>query len=203
MIVAQDPFKAVSRVDQSNVLGTKPATALNGSRKVACRWCGRQIHQKRRDALYCSDDCRMMSYRATPCTYCGMSAQAQDHVISRRMREVFKNAELAAIVHPPDTVPCCHECNSIAGAKLFLSISQKRRYIKEQLRRRYRKVLDIPTWTQAELDELGYGLRRHVEASIELRDLVKMRLQWPKHPKADRHTLLLNALAERSVGPAD
>lgn len=74
------------------------------------------------------------------------------------------------------TVPACHECNAIAGARVFASFRAKRRFIQRRLAERYRKLLAMPSWTEAELDELSPSLRTHVEAALGHRAVIRARL---------------------------
>ncbi len=79
-----------------------------------------------------------------------------------------------------ETVPACTECNSLAGAKLFITVGAKRRWLKKRLRARYAKLLEAPAWSEAEIAELGFELRTHVERGQEAKRLTLMRLRWPK-----------------------
>lgn len=136
---------------------------------------------KRSNAKYCTDACRYEAFAGIPCTYCGQPANSRDHVIAKRMREVvelrygFMSKEASKV---PDTVPACLECNSIAGAKLFLTISAKRRYIQIELRRRYSKLLKSPNWTKKELDEIDHGLRSYIITCLNQKIILLDRISY-------------------------
>jgi hypothetical protein len=72
-------------------------------------------------------------------------------------------------------VPCCQECNVLAGDKVFFWIREKRAYIQKALKERYRKKLRFVVWDEEDLEELGPGLASFVlrgqreSARLELR----------------------------------
>lgn len=109
-----------------------------------------------------------------------MPAAGRDHVIARAMRDAVQ-LRWPHLAHRFDeTVAACTECNSLAGAKLFITVGAKRRWLKKRLRVRYAKLLASPTWTEEEIEALGYELRTHVQRAQEARRLTMQRLRWPK-----------------------
>ena len=117
------------------------------------------------------------------CYYCGQRASTVDHVIPQSMIR-----QLTALGDEEVTyqvlgkralkVWSCRECNCLASDSIQESLQERKAYVKEKLRRRYQKLLDMPPWSQDELDVLGYALKTHVEASIKARDFVKQRIAW-------------------------
>jgi hypothetical protein len=79
----------------------------------------------------------------------------------------------------PDTVPSCHQCNSIAGAQVFQSLDEKREHIQTRLREKYRKVLYMRKWDDDELDELEGRLRQSMAAAEAQRRIMFSRVTWP------------------------
>lgn len=115
-----------------------------------------------------------------PCAYCGLPAESVDHVIPRSLRYML--TELGGWRdrwgRVADTVPCCRECNSVAGALVFNTMAEKRKYIHERLRIRYADLLRTPQWDEDELDALGPSLRGYVNASKDAANIVRQRLAW-------------------------
>ena len=77
-------------------------------------------------------------------------------------------------------VPACTECNSTAGAKVFSTISDKRKYIHSAYQKKYAKILLSPDWSESELEELGPTMRTHVVTAQNGKKLLKQRLAWPR-----------------------
>ena len=75
-------------------------------------------------------------------------------------------------------VEACRECNSSIGAKALFTLAERKRYVKESIRRRYRRILELPEWTEAQLLELGPGLKDFVAAQAYLSVLTRKRLAW-------------------------
>lgn|SRR5262245_17348115 len=82
------------------------------------------------------------SYAPVPsgiCYYCERPATGMDHVLPVTLAALLPNErwprELLQLV------PCCAQCNSIAGAKLFTTLRAKRHYIRARLLELYTKRL--------------------------------------------------------------
>jgi hypothetical protein len=115
--------------------------------------------------------------RGDYCIYCGEHADTEDHVIPRS--HIAKLLGLIALPKQLITVPACSNCNTIAGAKIFKSIGAKRRYILNRLRTKYRKVLEIPNWSEAELESIECrNLKTAILTGLALRDQLRRRLSW-------------------------
>lgn len=83
-------------------------------------------------------------------------------------------------------VRCCTQCNSTAGNKVFKTIAAKRRYIQECYKEKYKKLLALPHWTDAELADLGYSLQTKIKSDIERKKIILRRLAWnnTKNPES-------------------
>lgn len=118
-------------------------------------------------------------YVLTPCTYCGLSADSRDHLRPRVVAAMIAGGLPSPTPFLPNrTVPACGECNSALGARIYPSIPARQRAVRAYLRRKYRRVLEMPTWTESELAELDGSLRSYVEARARLRTLTLERLAW-------------------------
>lgn len=146
-----------------------------------CEWCGNLLpSEKRSHAKYCSTKCRQEAAGALVCVYCGEIADTKDHFIPRAF--VKRVRELGW--HDPSTfllVPACKECNSTAGSEVFALLKDKRNYIHNCYKRRYKKILEMPDWTQSELNELGPTLKSSVLQGINAKKRLKARLRWKSY----------------------
>lgn len=107
------------------------------------------------------------------CRYCGDPADTVDHLLPR----AWTGEAQRSLV---DTVPACRECNSALGDSFLRSIIERREHVREHLRRKYRRILDLPVWTEPELAELDHSLRTRVEDSLARREWIMDRLRWPQ-----------------------
>jgi hypothetical protein len=111
------------------------------------------------------------------CFYCGVVADTEDHVPPRTVRPILL-AEGLADRYPFIEVPCCRECNSVLGARCVWTLPERKRFIKKALRRRYRKWLAVPDWSESEIGRLGPMLQRAVLHGLAMRDLTLERLRF-------------------------
>ena len=111
------------------------------------------------------------------CYYCGLIADTVDHVTPRHVldrREALGRMALPRVL----TVPACRECNSAIGARIFPTLADRKRFVKDWLRRRHAALLRVPDWTEAELADLGPQMERYVRTGVRHRDIVRSRLAW-------------------------
>jgi len=113
-----------------------------------------------------------------PCLYCGVPADSVDHFIPRAYADSL--SELTGVSNRLlNIVPACRECNSMAGAKVFMSVSEKRHYIHDCLRKKYQKVLTIPLWTEHDYSNISKNLGGYIKRNVSLQDIIRWRLRWP------------------------
>ncbi len=99
------------------------------------------------------------------CVYCGEHATDREHVVPKSLGGSW-------------TVPSCRECNSLIGASLQPSLSERRKVIARKVKARYRKVLRVPEWDREEVSELGPILRLAIAEMNEARLIVLERLEF-------------------------
>jgi len=116
-----------------------------------------------------------MTQSVIACFYCGLPADTVDHIIPRVVVTALMDIQFTA---GRMTVPACRECNSALGAKVFSDPLEKKRWIKVWLRQRYKRVLQMPPWSESELAELQFNLREMTEAALRLKELIKSRIAW-------------------------
>jgi len=66
----------------------------------------------------------------------------------------------------------------LLSTDVFDNPDAKKKYLKQKLSRRYKKLLASPDWTNDEIDELDYRLRLTVLAGIHDKNVVKQRIVW-------------------------
>ncbi len=104
------------------------------------------------------------------CWYCGEPADTKDHC-----------PPLAAIGDGVRTdarwlIPCCSECNSLLGARSHTNPVMRRDAARNLIRTRYRRILQTPEWTDAEIKELDGRLKRTVLVAVRERSYLEARL---------------------------
>jgi NTP pyrophosphatase (non-canonical NTP hydrolase) len=95
-----------------------------------------------------------------------MPADTKDHIIPIAY---LRNGRPKAANGIGETVDCCRECNSLLSSKALFSVPERAYEIAECLKRRYKKELKAPIWTEEELAELGQTLRKQIKAKQYLR----------------------------------
>jgi hypothetical protein len=126
---------------------------------------------------------------ATPCAYCGMPAETEDHVIPI----TFYQAGMDAIQMSHwrfSLVPACRECNVLASNFVFDTVSKKRRFIQERLKCRYRKILAIPFWDEDEIESLSEDFARYVKHGLKLKEIISRRINYrgQRARSAEKHS---------------
>jgi hypothetical protein len=102
------------------------------------------------------------------CTYCGMPAEAKDHIVPISYN--YSRRPPNAPKHGGVTVDCCNECNNILSNKFLCTVEARAAELADCLELRYRKQLNAPVWDEEELSELGPSLQRQIRAKQLLRN---------------------------------
>jgi hypothetical protein len=120
-----------------------------------------------------------------PCRYCGTPATSVDHVVPQSLLQSQRLAtgceiDWRQMIHARVlTVPCCHECNSVLGNRVYPTIEDRRAAIKRRLRRKHARLLAAPRWEPEDVDALGPGMRGYVARCQAQREEITQRLAWP------------------------
>lgn len=112
------------------------------------------------------DEMNTASRAAPVCFYCGMPARTRE-----RLRGAYDKIEI---------VWACPECKQVSRSMVFTDALAKRRWIKDYLRRHYKKLMRSPSWSDAELEELKPRLRGHVVAKLRKQAIIEARIAWPR-----------------------
>jgi hypothetical protein len=118
------------------------------------------------------------------CVYCGDDATTKDHVIPvsfyKDTKRTSNSRYLTSDYGKENLVDCCSECNCIASNKVFDSIDEKRDYIQDKLSRKYKKVLNMPTWFEEDINKLGRNLKREVKIQQLAQKWMMNRINYPR-----------------------
>lgn len=117
-----------------------------------------------------------MSHDIEPCIYCGLPATGIDHIPPRAMRH--KLQDLGEYVGTWIEVPSCSWCNSTLNDLALLTITDRKLYIKQRIRAKYKRILSSVDWTDEQLEELGYSLKSKIKATMSKKKILKLRLDW-------------------------
>lgn len=119
-----------------------------------------------------------------PCYYCGLPATSRDHTVPKSLLENMRNSGLdkevveQVIRIKKLIVPCCVECNSSLGKRVYRTLHDRKRAAKAHKKRKYKRILKMPSWANNEVIELGPNLQQFVLSSLGLQRLTRERLGW-------------------------
>ncbi len=105
------------------------------------------------------------------CAYCGDMAQAWDHVFPHCADAAGYKRQWNRGV-----LPCCHDCNSRLSSSIFETLTDRLAHLAGLVRRKYKKLLSGPEWTDEDIEEMGPGLRSAMRTARLQRKLVEARL---------------------------
>lgn len=149
-----------------------------------CALCAKAFRY-RPNKRYCSEKCRFQGWmrgkgepNIKPCYYCGMPATTIDHVPPRCVRPTL--LEMNEQRWPFHEVDACHECNSIINAEPPWTLAERKKRIKEKLKKKYGRYLRLPEWSDIQLDEFDDRsiLRQHIAEGKILKEATEKRLNW-------------------------
>ncbi len=90
------------------------------------------------------------------CYYCGEPSECEDHAIPHAL---VRRLGAARSGYGTDTLPACHECNTLLGAQVFDTLEDRTEYICTRLKQRYSKEIEGEAYNRrkAQIDRrLGY-----------------------------------------------
>lgn len=103
------------------------------------------------------------------CIYCGNWSSCRDHLLPRPWTGPDYRKQVP-------TVPSCQECNLILADRVIPTITERAEYIAAKLRIRYKKLLEMPAWSDKSLLELGPNLQASVRYAEHKRRYVINRI---------------------------
>ena len=109
------------------------------------------------------------------CIYCGVPANALDHIIPVSYTDVSRRA---AKYNRENTVPSCNECNSTLSNKWLPTISERAAFLIEHYNIKYKKFLNpLKIWEDWEIEELSGNMKKLVISNKNKTILIQERLE--------------------------
>lgn len=121
-------------------------------------------------------------YPSGVCIYCGRHAGTKDHLLPRPWSGDTARQFVA-------TVPACGTCNSLLGATITVSITERRLIAHRRIRKKFAKVLRTPDYTPEQIDEFEGSLREFVLDAMDKKAEVLRMLAWPDDPAYDMRAM--------------
>ena len=122
------------------------------------------------------------------CVYCGESADSRDHAPSlaslHRIMDTVPSSEWPRC----HLYPSCRECNMLLNDCADHTMVNRRGVAHKRLRKRHKRLLEMPNWEPEELSDLSPRLRESVEASLRQRERLRERLRFPMYAVLSRRT---------------
>jgi hypothetical protein len=110
------------------------------------------------------------------CVYCGEPANCKDHVPPISKVDDYRTLHLTNEMYL--TLHSCRECNGIASDTLNVTPFDRQTYIHDALRKRYRRHLEQPEWSDRELEGMSTEFKRFIKAGMNFSDLMWERLDY-------------------------
>lgn len=116
------------------------------------------------------------------CFYCGCPAQEREHTVPLG----FLKALIELKMVKPDTeipkqkiVDTCYECNRLPRMKEYLGTPiMRKKNVKEELKKKYKKLLKTPDWTDKELIEMDTRMREYILTFLHAKKLTQKRIAY-------------------------
>jgi|LakMenE18May11ns_1017448.scaffolds.fasta_scaffold9922471_1 hypothetical protein len=121
---------------------------------------------------------RHPDYPADDCVYCGETADTQDHLLPRGY-----TGEAERKIVP--VVPACRECNSTLNDIYMPDVIERRNYLHNKYRSKYRKFLTKVIWGPSDLEQFGPQIRTAIDRGMNQHYRILSRLAWPEDPTYD------------------
>ena len=112
------------------------------------------------------------------CYYCGQPADSVDHVTPRTIMAMLPEGVDNPVMARTETVIACSECNKALGSRFYETLADRKAAAQEHIRRKYRRYLYMPNWTEDEIETLGPSLQGYIKRAIAIKKLTRMRLNW-------------------------
>lgn len=118
----------------------------------------------------------MINEKPDLCIYCGSTNECKEHVIPVAFLGLIRSYNQSNNW----IVPSCERCNTLAGSEVFFSIPKKAEYLIKRYRQRHKKEINMPEWSQDEIDELEYKFREMIYAGLTAKRVLINKLDFLK-----------------------
>lgn len=110
------------------------------------------------------------------CFYCGQYADTVDHVPPISLFNFYSNYYRVLL-------KSCGECNSALGGKFLPTPLVRVEFLIKKYKKRYRKILCLPSWHKEEINDLSGSLKKYIESQINMKALTVERLKYLESTK--------------------
>jgi hypothetical protein len=125
-----------------------------------------------------------MHEEARHCVYCGDWNECRDHRVPIDWPGNRRNYEAG------DIVSICRECSVLLSNFSKVTLSSRTQYLIRAYEKRAAKWLRVPSWSEQELQEMGYGMQTQIRRALmvqsiymaKLRNLDLTELRWDPIP---------------------
>lgn len=114
------------------------------------------------------------------CHYCGDPSGCLDHCPPLSWVDVMGIGYFWEEKIPLVKVPACMECNGVLAAHKLFSFEERRQYLEMAMKRRYKRLLKLPAWSESQIVELKGKLKRFVGSGQAKKEWVEQRLEAMK-----------------------
>ena len=115
------------------------------------------------------------------CIYCNNDfATDLDHTISHSFYSLKCKGSRKKASHndPVPMVDSCLECNIMLSNKLIPDINDRKKYLLDKYKKRYKKLLSTPDWNKKELKELDSNLRNKIIYDLKIKKWVESKIEF-------------------------
>lgn len=131
----------------------------------------KMINRKLLRSKYHESYQRHISLKGYECFYCGQNAETVDHIPPLSLVETFPSYDRLL-------VRSCGICNMLLGGRPFLSLMTRCDYLIQRYQKRWRKDIDMPNWSDSEIDELNGQLKRRIIIGMKRKERAKLVMDY-------------------------
>lgn len=115
------------------------------------------------------------------CIYCNNNfATDLDHTIPHSFYSLkYKGGRKKASHNDPvPMVDSCRECNIMLSNKLIPDINDRKKYLLNKYKKRYKKLLSTSDWNEEDLEELDSDLRNKIIYDFKIKKWVESKIEF-------------------------
>lgn len=109
------------------------------------------------------------------CFYCAEPANQLDHVPPLSWIENYNDKERKKMNIPARLIPCCGDCNRALSSKKLPTVFERLEYLESYYEKKFMSKSSL--WTDAEIKQLGRGLKEAVKANKKKFELYKHQIR--------------------------
>lgn len=114
------------------------------------------------------------SLREWKCFYCGDFGNTKDHIPAISYARFFPEAEKIL-------VRACYLCNTGLGNKPFNTLQTRCEFLLKYYKRKYKKYLSQPHWSDEEMDEINGSLQSTIHIAMKNKRYAEEKINYLKN----------------------